>query len=108
MDIPILQPRHQWACPNCTQQDVTTESRPHSRMHACAGMSGITAPMISAHLVEDRAAKVTAKVREDYEGREIVTRDDRGRPIMAVETEYADGHTDLAVLAPAVNVEVIQ
>lgn len=107
MDIPILQPRHEWACPNCVQRDVTSESRPHSRMHACAGSSGLTAPMLPAHLVDDRAVKVTPKVREDYEGRDIVTHDENGRPIMAVETEYADGRTDLAVYAPTATARVV-
>lgn len=106
MDIPILQPRHEWACPNCSLRDVTAESRPHSRMHACAGMSGITAPMLPLRDVENKGARVVVKVREDYVGSEIVTTDENGTPIMAVETEYADGHTDLAVMAPMANVEV--
>jgi len=58
--------------------------------------------------VEERRVKVTAKVREDYVGRDIVDYDENGRPIMAVETEYEDGHTDLAVHAPCINVEVNQ
>lgn len=106
MNVPILQPRHEWACPNCVQRDVTTESRPHSRMHACAGLSGLTAPMLPARDVVNHGARVVAKVREDYVGKEIVTTDDNGTPVMAVETEYADGHTDLAVFAPAANMEV--
>ena len=33
-------------------------------------------------------------------GDDIAQTDENGRPIMAVRTEYADGHTDMAVLAP--------
>lgn len=105
MDIPILNPRHEWACPNCPAYDVTSEARPHSRMHSCAGMSGLTAPMVPAADVAGRRVKVVALVREDYVGDEIVTHDENGRPIMAVETQYADGHTDLAVNAPAAHAE---
>lgn len=100
MDIPILQPRTEWACPNCDLRDVTTESKPHSRMHNCAGMSGLTAPMVPAADVDKNNVKVTAIVREDYLNGENQATDENGRPIMAVETEYADGRTDLAVNAP--------
>lgn len=108
MAIPILRPRHEWACPNCNVRDVTTESRPHSQMHQCAGMSGILAPLIPAKDVDKRKARVVAVVREDYVGRDIVETDENGTPIAAVETQYADGRTDLAVHAPCINVEVIQ
>lgn len=100
-DIPILQPPVQrWECQHCNFKDVTRESKPHTRFHACAGLGGITAPMIE----EARRGKedVRVKVREDYEGKDAkkVQRDDNGRPVMAVETVHDDGHTDLAVLAP--------
>lgn len=107
MDIPILQPNHQWACPNCSNRDVTTEARPHQRMHACAGMSGLTAPMLPAAEVDNRRVKVETKVREDYVGKETgLSHDENGQPIMAVETKYADGRTDVAVYAPTATAKV--
>lgn len=106
MDIPILRPRHEWACPNCDLRDVTTESRPHSRMHACAGMSGITAPMVPAKDVDKNRVRVRALVREDYLGDEIQTQLEDGTPVMAVQTEYADGRTDCAVHAAVAKSEM--
>jgi hypothetical protein len=44
-------------------------------------------------------AKVEAFVREDYIGKDIVSTDDSGRPIMSVVTTRDDG-TDCAVFAP--------
>jgi len=58
-------------------------------------MGGMTTPMVSGLA----PAKVTLNEREDYIGTEDVTMVD-GRPIMSVTTEYADGHTDVAVYAP--------
>jgi hypothetical protein len=71
-------------------------------------MSGILAPLLPARDVDGRQAQVVAVVREDYVGRDIVEYDENGRPISAVETQYSDGRTDLAVHAPCINVEVIQ
>lgn len=106
MNIPILTPKHEWACPNCSLRDVTTESRPHSRMHACAGMSGITAPMVPAKDVDKNRVQVRALVREDYLGNEVQTQLEDGTPIMAVQTEYADGRTDCAVHAAVAQAEM--
>lgn len=47
---------------------------------------------------------VTVRVREDYEGDELVTRDADGRPVMAINVERDSGN-DLAVFAPAARVE---
>lgn len=52
---------------------------------------------------EGTDCEIRANVREDYVGDEDVQYDEEGQPIMAVETRYADGHNDLAVLAPSVN-----
>lgn len=111
-DIPILEPRKEWDCPNCVAVDVTTEARPHTRMHACAGFGGLTLPMTEKARVSEHSqgtvkrAKVTPVVREDYEGKEHgLVRDEQGRPIMAAVTEYPDGTNDVAVFAPAVLVD---
>lgn len=95
MSVALLQPEQQWMCPNCTLTDVTREARPHSRFHACAGLNGLTAPMVPA----GTRCKVEAVEREDYVGRELVQTDGNGRPVMAVRTIRDDG-TDLAVFAP--------
>lgn len=93
--IPILKPEQRWECPNCMAKDVTHESQPHTRMHTCAGLHGLTAPMIPA----GSDCMVRAVVREDYVGNSLATYDDGGRPIMAVETVRADGSNDVAAYA---------
>ena len=91
----VLQPEQRWECPNCTLTDVTHESQPHTRFHACRGLLGLTAPMVPA----GTRCKVEAVERQDYVGRELVQRDGEDRPVMAVVTTRDDG-TDCAVLAP--------
>lgn len=98
MDIPILQPEQRWECPNCMAKEVTHEAQPHSRFHACRGLKGLTAPMVPA----GTHCKVEAVEREDYVGKEEVTVDGEGRPVMAIETTREDGN-DVAVFAPCVN-----
>lgn len=88
-------PEQRWSCPNCSATDVTHEAHPHTRMHACRGLKGLTAPMVPA----GTRCKVEAVEREDYVGSELVQTDGEGRPVMAVLTTRDDG-TDLAVLAP--------
>lgn len=97
--IPILQPPvHLWECPNCAAVSTTHEREPHTRFHSCPGLAGITAPMVPV----GSGARVIANERADYVGREDVQYDANGRAVMSVTTEYPDGHTDLAVLAPTV------
>ena len=91
-----LTPEHRWSCPNCTATDVTHEPRPHTRFHACRGLRGLTAPMVPA----GTDCKVEAVERGDYVGRELVTADGEGRPVMSIVTTRADGSNDCAVLAP--------
>jgi hypothetical protein len=55
--------------------------------------------MVPARDVQKNKVQVKALVREDYLNGEIQTQLDDGTPIMAVQTEYADGRTDLAVNA---------
>lgn len=101
MDIPILQPEQRWECPNCTATDVTHESQPHTRFHNCRGLKGLTAPMVPA----GTRCKVEAVEREDYVGKETVTTDGEGRPIMAVRTTREDGN-DVAVFAPCATTQL--
>lgn len=85
-----------WECPNCNARDVTNEHMPHTRMHTCPGMKGLTAPMVR----EGERVRIVANEREDYIGREVVTLDDDNRPIMNIETIRDDGSNDVVVFAP--------
>lgn len=91
----LLQAEYYWVCPNCTYTDVTHEANPHSRMHACRGLKGFTAPMVHDGI----KCKVEAIERRDYLGDEIVQVDGEGRPIMSVITTREDG-MDCTVYAP--------
>jgi hypothetical protein len=91
----LLVREQRWECPNCTQTDVTREARPHTRFHVCAGLRGLTAPFLPA----GTAAKVEARERDDYVGRDMVQTDAEGRPVMSVVTTRDEGE-DVAVLAP--------
>lgn len=96
----ILATRRLWSCPNCALEDVTYEARAHTRFHACAGLRGLTAPMVPA----GTRAKVTTHEREDYIGTEKVQLHE-GRPIMSVVTERDDGQ-DVTVFAPTASGQV--
>lgn len=96
MTAVLVTPVRRWACPNCKQTAITREAKPHARFHICAGLKGLTAPLIE----EGTRVQVSAVEREDYVGSELVQTDETGRPIMAVRTDYADGRNDVAVMAP--------
>lgn len=98
MRAPVLlePPEHHWMCPSCPREDVTRELQPHTRMHDCPAMGGLSVPMLPA----GARARLVAVEREDYIGDELVRLDNRGRPVMAVVTEHADGRQDAAVFAP--------
>jgi hypothetical protein len=89
-------PEQRWECPNCPLKQATREVAPHTRFHACAGLAGLTAPMVP----EGSNARVVANEREDYVGSEDVRMDGNGRPVMSITTEHPDGHTDCVVFAP--------
>lgn len=95
MAVHLLATERRWECPNCPATEVTFEGGPHTRFHACAGLAGLTAPMVPA----GTRCKVEAVEREDYIGSEDVQYDGNGRPVMAVVTTRNDGN-DVAVLAP--------
>jgi len=76
-----------WVCPLCTTTDVTYEPLPHSRFHTCAGLKGLTAPMVP----EGTRCKIEAHERDDYVAGELVQLDGDGRPIMSVATTRDDG-----------------
>ena len=97
MSVPLLAPpEHRWECPNCALQDVTRETRPHQRMHACRGLQGLTVPMVPA----GTRCKIEAVEREDYvAGERVQLAPGTGRPIMAAVTTRDDG-SDCTVYAP--------
>ncbi len=94
-DLSALAPVVRWYCQRCSARDVTRKSEPHTRFHACAGMGGVTVPLLR----EGDDARVRVLAREDYVGTEDVRVDDDGRPVMSAVTEYADGRTDVVVYA---------
>lgn len=107
-EIPILNSRREWDCPNCDLEDVTQRADVHTQMHPCAGMGGLVAPMVEkARRPEGkRSVRVRAVEREDYVGKEKGLTYADGKPITSVVTEYADGSNDAAVYAPSVRVEM--
>jgi hypothetical protein len=95
MNVPLLSTVTRWYCPACKHEDVTTEPRPHSRMHACPKFGLISVPMLQA----GTKAKVEAYEREDYIGDENVQLNADGRPVMKVVTTRDEGE-DCTVYAP--------
>ena len=87
----------EWRCPNCGKTDQTREAKPHTRMHICPRLHGLTAPMLEVGV----KAQVTAKLREDYEGEDAgnLRLADDGRPYMSIVT-LRDHGQDTAVFAP--------
>lgn len=101
MNIPVLTVEHRWWCPKCDFEDVTHEVEPHSRMHQCRGMAGLTTPMVPY----GEKAKVTAHDREDYVGHDLVQRDGEGQVVMAVSVERDEGE-DRTVYAPTAGIDL--
>lgn len=101
----LLTVRTEWECPNCTVTDVTDGPVTGVRFHNCAGLGGLSAPLVDKAKVGS-GVQVTAEVREDYIGNEKgLTYDENGQPIMAVVTEYSDGRNDAAVFLPVARAE---
>jgi hypothetical protein len=91
----LLDVRQGWECPNC---DVTAVTGPvPNRYHTCAGLHGLSAPLVRA----GSGCRVTAAVREDYLNGEIQATGDDGRPYMAVYVQHEDGRTDAIANAGA-------
>jgi len=91
-----------WRCPECGLESQSQEyMRPGvggARMHPCPKLRGLNVPMVR----KEASARIVLHEREDYVGREAVQLDpERGRPVMSLETQHSDGHTDLIVYAPA-------
>ena len=96
MTVPLLRAMVDWSCPNCW---ITASSAPlppgTRKFHACPGLHGLTAPLVEAGV----RCRVTAEERQEYLRGDVQATGDDGKAYMAVRTEHADGHTDLAVNA---------
>lgn len=90
----MMQDYYVWNCPHCKKEWRTNRSLPN-RMHPCPKKGGLLAPMVPNGI----RAMVEVVWREDYVGKEIVTKDDRGRVPMAMRTNREHGQ-DIAVFAP--------
>lgn len=96
MPVHLFAPsNHEWRCLSCDFEDVTTGPTRGQRMHTCAGLNGLSVPMVPKGT---RGANVAVE-REDYIGRELVQFDGAGRPVMSVVTTRDDGQ-DCTVYAP--------
>lgn len=86
----------EWSCPNGCRPNVRTRGAwLPNRFHTCPKLRMMTAPMVPA----GTSAKVELVARQDYVGREVVTRDAEGGVPMSVVTTRDDGQ-DVAVFAP--------
>lgn len=90
---PLLVSSRNWECPNCDETAVT--GNVPNRFHRCKGMCGLVTPMVPA----GTRAKIEAREREDYVGKELVQTDGEARPVMSVVTTRDDGQ-DCTVYAP--------
>lgn len=95
IDVILKFPPRDWNCPNCTVTDQTAHSVVN-RYHDCAGLAGLTAPLVPA----GSGSRVIAMEREDYVGTEDVLYDGNGRPIMSVTVNRPDGSNDAVVYVP--------
>ena len=93
---PVLKPEHRWQCPACDATHVTHRVEPHTPMHPCKAMAGLTVPYLAA----GQAGEHQRLDREDYAGSDIIARDGDGQAVMAVVTVHDSG-THCTVYAPA-------
>lgn len=89
----ILSAEQRWECPNCEIKDTAQVKPGESRMHCCAGLRGLIAPMVPA----GTKCKTEAEEWQDYVGDDSTVRHDgEGRPISSVKVTREDGE-DVAV-----------
>jgi len=86
-----------WYCPECGKTDQTKDDGTGTRYHTCPKMRMLSVPMVLAGV----KARLVLKEPEGYVSGKIQQRDpERGRPIMSLITERADGSNDTIVYAP--------
>lgn len=101
-DTPLLNRPDEWYCPNCLVTDVTAPLPPgQSRYHACAGLHGLSAPLVRAGV----HAAVTATEREDYLNGDTQVTGNDGKVYMNVEVTRDDG-TDVTVFTPTATADM--
>jgi hypothetical protein len=99
--VELTPPIREHYCPACQGTSTTRETLPHTRMHSCPKVGGMTVPMVPV----GTRAKLVVHLRDDYVADEDVQYDENGRPVMAVETVRDEG-TDLTVYAPCARAEL--
>jgi hypothetical protein len=98
-------PAKHWGCPSCSWTHVTRLAQPHAPMHGCPGAGGMQ--VFGTPVAQLAVVRHVVRERDDYIGGEVVQlAPDTGRPVMAVETHYADGRMDSAVYAPTATAEI--
>lgn len=98
----ILSAEQRWECPNCDIKDDTQVQPGQSRMHCCAGLKGLIAPMVSA----GTKCKVEAEEWQDYVRHDSSVRHDgEGRAVSAVKVTRDDGE-DVAVFPQTAQVRM--
>lgn len=93
--------KHCWTCPECHRDHVTTLTEPHTPLHQCAGLHGAWAPFVPTGV----HARLETVDRGDYVGKDLVTCDGNGRPVMAVKTRRNDGE-DCTIFAPCATARI--
>ena len=70
MEGVLLNPvEHWWRCPSCDVVSRTVRSDPHTEMHNCNGMNGLSVPLVEVRNADDKPhAQHILNEREDYIG----------------------------------------
>lgn len=90
----LTAPLRRWVCPACDHTDATREHQPHTRMHSCRGLLGMTVPMVP----EGTSAKAELVEREDYTNGDLVTPAPDGKVYMSATVTRDEGN-DVAAYA---------
>jgi hypothetical protein len=94
MVSPVELVKH-WHCPSC-HLEHQSQGR-ETAMHHCPKLNGLLVPLV----LDGADATHRVLLREDYQGTDLCSaRDEDGRIVMSVSTEYADGSNALTVYMP--------
>lgn len=88
--VMLSPPTVYWSCPSCRLIEQAEGTLDSSRLHPCPALSGMSVPMVPSATLKRPDARHVVRERQDYLG-------DHSNPIMGVETQHADGHTDVVV-----------
>lgn len=95
MAVPLLTAERHWECLSCDLTGVSQGPTPNNKMHPCAGLAGLSIPMVPA----GTRGENTVRVREDYLASAVTPIVD-GRPVMSVQTRYDDGREACTIYVP--------